>query len=317
MDAFWIMFRNVMLFVALAVPGYLLVKCKAIKAEHSGVLSKLLMNIGVPFMVLGGTMQIELNATTVKMVLLIVGLTIAFLLGSFFLTVPITRGVETKQRNMMRYCAMFPNNGFLGIPLAQAVFGIGSMAFVTVVVANVITNIALFTLAVYLISGDKSTISFKKALVNPVLIAFLLGIVFNLLDVGALVPEVVTYSTHFSGIVTPISMIILGMKMGEIRFKELFASFQLYFVAVLKLIVVPAVIAGLAFALQSFIGGVFTKEITIGLFTAFAMPTAGLASTFSDQYGGDTPSAVSFTLGTTVLSVATIPALYWLLTMIL
>ena len=112
-------------------------------------------------------------------------------------------------------------------------------------------------------------------------------------------------------------MTVLGMKMGEIRFKELFASFQLYFVAVVKLIVVPAVIAGLAFALQSFVGGVFTKEITIGLFTAFAMPTAGLASTFSDQYGGDTPSAVSFTLGTTVLSVATIPALYWLLTMIL
>ena len=112
-------------------------------------------------------------------------------------------------------------------------------------------------------------------------------------------------------------MTVLGMKMGEIRFKELFTSLKLYYVAALKLFVVPVVIAGIAFALQTLIGGVFTQAVTIGLFTAFAMPTAGLASTFSDQYDGDTPSAVSFTLGTTVLSVITIPTLYWVLTMIL
>jgi predicted permease len=307
-----------MLFVALAVPGYLLVKCKAIKAEHSGVLSKLLMNIGVPFMVLGGTMQIELNATTVKMVLLIVGLTIAFLLGSFFLTVPITRGVETKQRNMMRYCAMFPNNGFLGIPLAQAVFGIGSMAFVTVVVANVITNIALFTLAVYLISGDKSTISFKKALVNPVLIAFLLGIVFNLLDVGALVPEVVTYSTHFSGIVTPISMIILGMKMGEVKILSLFTKGKMYYVALWKLVLFPVLICAILLgAYLLFPNGLLTAGVILGMFIAFATPSSGLASTLADAYDGDAEGAVSYTLGTTILSIATISILYWLLTLCL
>jgi len=47
------------------------------------------------------------------------------------------------------------------------------------------------------------------------------------------------------------------------------------------------------------------------------MPTAGLASAFSDQYDGDTEHAVIFTLGTTILSVVTIPALYFVLGMIL
>ena len=51
----------------------------------------------------------------------------------------------------------------------------------------------------------------------------------------------------------------------------------------------------------------------IGVFIAFAMPTAGLASTFSDRYDGDTENAVSFTLGSTLFSIATIPVLYWLL----
>ena len=55
------------------------------------------------------------------------------------------------------------------------------------------------------------------------------------------------------------------------------------------------------------------SDMVIGVFIAFAMPTAGLASTFSDSFNGDTENAVIFTLGTTVLSVLTIPALYWLL----
>ena len=54
----------------------------------------------------------------------------------------------------------------------------------------------------------------------------------------------------------------------------------------------------------------------VGVFIAFAMPTAGLASTFSDTFNGDTDNAVAFTLGTTILSVITIPIIYWLLCMI-
>lgn len=54
------------------------------------------------------------------------------------------------------------------------------------------------------------------------------------------------------------------------------------------------------------------KSVILGVFVAFAMPTAGLSATFADEYGGDSENAVVFTLGTTVLSVITIPALYWL-----
>ena len=42
MDAFIPMLKNVILFVLLAVPGFILVKTKVLKLEHSGVFSKLL-----------------------------------------------------------------------------------------------------------------------------------------------------------------------------------------------------------------------------------------------------------------------------------
>ena len=59
------------------------------------------------------------------------------------------------------------------------------------------------------------------------------------------------------------------------------------------------------------------EGIILGVFVAFAMPTAGLSATFADEFGGDTENAVVFTLGTTVLSVLTIPTLYWLLNLLL
>ena len=212
----------------------------------------------------------------------------------------------------MRFCSVFSNNGFLGIPLAMAVFGVGSKALMVVIILNIITNILMYTLGIYLVSGDKKAISFKKAFLNPVLIAFIIGIGLNLLNIKSYVPEVVTYSTHFSNLVTPISMIILGMKMGTVKFTSLFKSWKTYYVAALKLVVFPLVIVAIAFLLKA-VWSVVDIDVVLGIFIAFATPTAGLASTFSDNYDGDTENAVAFTLGTTVLSILTIPLIYWLI----
>ncbi|MBQ8657761.1 MAG: AEC family transporter, partial [Clostridia bacterium] len=236
---------------------------------------------------------------------------VLFTVGLFFLSaLLIVKNDEKKRQGMMRFCMVFSNNGFLGLPLAKAVFG-ESPIVTYVIILNIITNILMFTLGVYLISGDKNTISLKKAFLNPVLLAFIAGIGLNLLDIKAYVPEVATFSTHFSNIVTPISMTILGIKMAGVKFGALFTGWRMYFVSGMKLVVFPALGVGILFALK--LALTIDENMTIGFFIALAMPTAGLASTFSDQHDGDTQNAVVFTLGTTILSVLTIPVLYWLI----
>ena len=86
MDAFFTMLRSVALFVAFALPGYLFVKCKFLKSEQSSVLSFLLTYVGMPFLVLSSTLDIELNAQFAKNALLCVALSLLFSLGVFFLT---------------------------------------------------------------------------------------------------------------------------------------------------------------------------------------------------------------------------------------
>ena len=315
MGAFLIMLRNVLLFVALALPGYLLVKCKLMKQEQSGALSKLLMYVGMPFLILSGTIN---NLTFNKETLLSVGLValvgVGYTLATFLVSRPLTAMErEEKGRGMMRFCAVFSNNGFLGIPLAIAVFGQSSHVFTVLIVLNIITNVLMYTLGAYLVSGDKKSISLKKAFFNPVLIAFLIGVVLNLLKVKEYIPEVVTYVGHFSNIVTPVSMTILGMKLGAVKLSALFSSWKTYYTSALKLIAFPAVIVAVMLALRALFTEIVSAEMVLGFFVAFAMPTAGLASTFADSFGGDTDNAVAFTLGTTLLSILTIPMIYWLL----
>lgn len=318
MDAFLIMMRNVLLFVALAVPGYMLVKFGLMKQEHTAAFSKLLMYVGLPFLLISSTIN---NLTFQKETLLTAGivalLSTAYTVIAFFASKPLTAGEQNeKTRGMMRFCSVFSNNGFLGIPLALAVFGADSPVFMVLIVINIITNITMYTLGAYLVSGDKNSINFKKAFFSPVLIAFLIGVVLNLIKIKELLPEAVTYSAHFSNVVTPISMIVLGMKLGDTKFSTLFASKKTYYTSFLKLFVLPMAIVAVLLCLKAIPNSIVSNEMILGFFVAFSMPTAGLASTFADTYSGDTDSAVAFTLGTTLISILTIPVLYWLVCLI-
>jgi predicted permease len=75
----------------------------------------------------------------------------------------------------------------------------------------------------------------------------------------------------------------------------------------------PAVIFALLLCFQNFFGYIDTKSLVLGFFFAISMPTAGLATTFADEFKGDTKNAVIYTLGTTTLSILTIPLIYWVL----
>ena len=313
MDTFLIMLKNVLIFVLLAVPGYLLVRGKLLTAKESGTLSKLLTNIGMPFLILSSALKLEFNGELTKNIIVAGVLGVLFILFMFFSTALFCRDSNEKIRGMMRFSAIFANNGFIGIPLVAAVFGSDSIVMAYIIILNILNNVLMFTLGVYLVSGDKKAINMKKALLNPVLLAFIAGVILNLLGINKFLPELQTYATHFSGIVTPLSMLVLGMKLAEVPMKKLFTSGRMYYVSGLRLVLYPALAVGVLFLTNMIPVLNLGIDGILAFFVAYAMPVAGLASAFADQYGGDGENAVILTLGSTVLSVVTIPVLYWVL----
>lgn len=317
METLLIMLKNVIIFVLLAVPGYLLVRGKRLDSKESGTLSKMLTNVGMPFLILSSTLKLEFSGEFTRSIIFVGVVGVLFTVAMFLLSSFAVRGEsDPKRRGMMRFCMVFANNGFIGIPLARAVFGDASDVMAYLIILNIITNVLMFTLGVYLISGDKNNIKVKKAVLNPVLIAFVIGIILNVAGVSRAVPELQTYATYFSNIVTPLSMVVLGMKLADVELGRLLTSLRMYYVSAMRLVVFPALGVALAYVLHRIPALGLSADTVIGFFVAIAMPTAGLASAFSDQYKGDTENAVIFTLGTTVLSVITIPVLYWVLRLV-
>lgn len=321
MDAFLSMLSSVIIFVALAIPGYILVKTNTLKVEQSLPLSKLLMWVGMPFLILSSTLRLRFTKTLVKGMGLSFGITIGYAAVWYFITKLLTKREEdVKKQGMLRFCMMFSNNGFLGLPLAAAVLGETTDAYLYLVISNVLTNLLMYTVGVYYISGDKKNMNVKKVILNPVLISFVIGIIINLLNVGDILPQkavddyILKYSDHLKGIVTPVSMVILGMKMASVNLLQLFTKIKVYYVSALKLIAVPvgAVAIGCVLGEWSGVG----PALAFAMLIAFGTPTAGLASTFADAYDGDIEGSAVYTLGTTLLSVASLPVLYWLLNLI-
>ncbi len=317
METFLLILKNVLIFVCLAIPGLILVKTKLLKNEQSTTLSSLLMYIGMPFLIFSSTIGVSFTENLIKGILIVSGIGILVVFIFFFVLFLLfdykkDSDEKNKKRNgMLKFAIIFSNNGFLGLPLASAVFGSQSEIFIYVTVLNIITNALIYTVGIFLISGDKKTISIKSVLLNPVMIAFIIGIIFNLINVKNYVPEVVNYSSYLSNLVTPLAMIIIGMKLGSVKFKSLFLTPRMYVASVFKLIIFPAV--AILFAIMFKL----SNEIILGLFIAFAMPTAGLAPTIADKYNGDTENGVVYTLGSTIISIVTIPVCYYLLLLII
>lgn len=316
MDALVVMLKNVIVFVLLALPGVLLVKTKLIGTGQSGVLSTLLLYIAMPFLIVSSTLGLAFNGELLKMIFISavvgVGYTFLWLLFTKWLT---GMKKESKPQGMMRFCIVFTNNGFLGIPLANAVFPDKPLVITCVIIINIISNALMYTVGMYLISGDKSTISAKKALANPILIAFVIGLLLNVCNVKQTLPEISTYTGYLGNMVTPLSMIILGMKLGGVKVSSLFTKWEVYYVSALKLIVMPLLIVGFTFLFDFWLGT--GEDLILGVFVAFGLPTAALATTFADHTGGDTENAVVYTLGSTVFSILTIPLLYGLISLFL
>ena len=318
METLFIMLKNVIIFVLLAVPGYLLVKGNLLAQKESGALSKLLTNVGMPFLILSCTLKLEFSGEFTKSIIVAGVVGVLFTVVMFLLSALVVRGEsDPKRRGMMRFCMVFANNGFIGIPLVAAVFGSDSIVMAYVIILNILNNVLMFTLGVYLVSGDKKAINVKKALLNPVLLAFIAGVVLNLAGVNKFLPELQTYATHFSGIVTPLSMLVLGMKLAEVPMKKMFTSGRMYYVSGLRLVLYPALAVAVLLIANMIPGLSLGTDGILAFFVAYAMPVAGLASAFADQHKGDAENAVICTLGTTILSCATIPVLYWLLCMII
>ena len=250
MQIFFSLLQTIFLFVLLMIPGYILGRRGRIDDNGSNTLTNLLTDIAMPFLVFSKLLQIDLSSLRLSAILCCLLLPMAAIAAVLLLSVLVFPKKEDRSRYPVnRFCSMMPNCGFIGIPLAAAIFPDRPEVTLYVSVVNVLSTYVLLTLGTYVLSENKGDIQPKKLLFHPVLAAIVLGLI------GSLLPDAVAgfaenYAVLLAQLATPLSMLVLGYRLSRLSIGNLLRNREMYMVIAMKLVVMPLISIGLLLILK-------------------------------------------------------------------
>lgn len=305
-----IIFAKILTVFSISLIGYITNKIKWLPIESSKYLSQLLINISSPCLVIYSMSQQELNKETTSSVvqvalLMLLALTAATVLAFFAVKV---MKVPAADRGVYQAALTLTNSGFMGFPLALAVFG--EKGLFLMIIANAVFTIFTYSAGVLmLISGKEEKLTPKtvmRSILSIPVVSSVIGLV--IFAFGIPLPSLLLDFLETVGNITiPLSMIIIGIQLAESRVREVLNNRHIYETIVLRLAVVPAALFVLFMWLP-----VNPFVLCIVIF-AMSMPTAAVTPVLSEIHGVNAKLAAQAVFITTMLSMLTIPVVAILL----
>lgn len=301
------------LLICLAI-GYILRRFHLEPVNTPTVLSKLEIYVFMPAMVLTSfikscTVQsLRENARlfVYGLVCAVVTFALGKLLGRFF-------SKDRYERKIYAYSLTVANFGYIGMPLAASLFGSQGL-FEFNIFAISLNMLTYGYLVPSLVPEGKENPKggWLRRLLCPITVAMLLGIFLGLTGLSNHLPGFVRNTVdNLSGCLGPVAMILTGFVVGGFHLPDLLKIKKVYFVSVLRLLVLPLVFAGLVWLL----GG--NKNDCLLTMISFASALGLNTVVVPASYGGDVHTGASMALISSVGCVVTLPLLYAFLNMIL
>jgi len=295
-----IVVNQVAILFLIMVTGFAAKKCGIINLETRKKLSEMLVRITLPAMIIYSyTQQFSSELLQKGWIMLVYSFTIhifSIILANF-----IYYKYPKDMKNVLKFITIYSNCGYMGLPILEALFGKTGIFYASMYIT--VFNIFTWTNGVMIFTGEKDIKSFKKALVNPGIIAVFIGIIIFIFSIKLPLPVIKTFEI-LGTMTTPLSMLIIGSLIADVKFKELFSGAALYYGAAVRLIVLPLITLGVIK-----LTGI-TDTVLIGAcVTTAAMPAAANTAVFAERYNGDSAFASRTVAFTTILSMITIPAI--------
>ena len=321
MISFLDVFITVLFLLLLAVPGFIFAKTKMFPKSASETLSVIVLYGCQPILVITSFQGCAFSTDlAVNMLLVALIALVAHLLMFAIVKVLFLKWEKDDKVKLVKYLSVFSNCGFMGLPFLQSLFSDGAMQAELIVYCAVILavfNILNWTFGVYIITGDKKQISFKKVLLNPVIIAVIISLILfftmqkpfvELAAVGTVAYKILNKfmnSLNFlSNIVTPLSMFVIGIRLANIDWKQLLTDKWAYVVTAVKLVLMSFITMFLVAYLP------IASTIKYTVFFLLSMPSATSGAMMAVQFGKDSDFASIGVVLSTVCSIVTLPLLY-------
>lgn len=287
------------------IMGFVLVKTHLLKAQDSKSLSIVTLYLVMPCVIINA-FQIKYTKEVRN------GLILSFV-AAILIHIALLILVKVLEKifyldTIEKISIIYSNAGNLIIPIVISVLGkewvIYSSGFI------VVQLILFWTHGKMVLCGEKK-IDFKKIILNVNIIAIFLGIFLFVTKFE--MPDIITQTlSSVSNMIGPISMIVAGMLIGNMNFKEIFAYKRIYLITFLKMIICPIIIlallkyCGMANLLSD------GKMILLISLLATISPSASSVTQLAQIYGKNGEYASVINVVTTIVCIITMPIMVWL-----
>ena len=290
--------------------GYLIVKTGLVRDDDSKVLSKIILYLIVPCVIINA-FQVDYTTDTVK------GLLIAFAASGMtqvMLLVVISVAGKLLHLNEVEVSSVYySNSGNLIVPIVTFILGQEWVLYGCVFMS--VQLVFLWTHCKKIISREASY-DWKKIILNINMLSIFIGVILFFTKIR--LPEIIGNTLASVGtMIGPASMIVTGMLFAGMNLKQIFANKRVYFITFLRLIAVPLIaLVLIKFSnLASFSAD--GNKIMLIVFLAIITPSASTVTQMCQVYGNDSRYASAINVMTTLLSIITMPVMVMLFQMII
>ena len=289
---------------ALVVVGYIAGKLGYLGGDFDRQLSRLVINITCPALILSSAMTGELPDRQFILPLLLISLiTYIILTGAAFL-LPRYLTKKKDDEGAIGFALMFGNVGFMGYPVVASIFGHEAVFYAAVL--NVVNTFAVFTIGTILITGrsDVEQKRFeKKVLYSTPMLAAYLTMAIVALEIDN-IPEAISQPlTMLGNITVPAALLIIGSSMSNLSLRTMLGNATVYTTTLFRLAILPV---GIHFVMRALGFSPFVVNINT---LVIAMPVATYGTILCLKYQKDTTMITEVTFITTLLSMISIPLL--------
>ena len=288
---------------AIVVVGYIAGKIEYMGGTFDKRLSKLVIDITCPALILSSAMTGELPDRRYILPLLGISALTYVLFTGVALWLPRLMTKKKDDEGVIGFAMMFGNVGFMGYPIVASIFGHEAVFYAAVL--NVVNTFAVFTVGTILITGKTvNGPKFQKKVLwsTPMLSAYVTMLIVALRING--IPAWISQPlTMIGNITVPAALLIIGSSMSQLPLRALLGNRTIYLTTLLRLALLPIGIHYL-FTLLGF------DPFVVGINTVvIAMPVATYGTILCLRHGKDTTLITELTFITTLLSMLTIPLL--------
>lgn len=294
MEISGVVFNTLIEMFIVVIFGYIVVRTGIINMDASERIADMLVKFIVPLTIILSFQQPFDSEQLAGIGAAFLGAVIIFIIRISFAHLAFRNSDK-----IVRYTMIFSNSVFVGIPVVFPILGYEGVLYLSMYI--ILSETLQFTYGIWTLTEDSSRMSLKNIMVNPGVIATVIGLLLYLLRIQF--PTVIFNGLdRIASLSAPLGMMLLGSYLARSELVQIFNSWKNYFYMFVRLIILP-----LLCILGLWLLPINNPTILLTLVIVSTAPIAVNTAVFSQIYGGDYKYAARLVVLSSILCIITMP----------